>query len=531
MGALQKKLICLCFVLLGSIALPGCASRLWIVSTSLDTADYQQSNIGLLPVVVEPNFAGGEVPLAEIQEIVADRFTSFGVHMGAKPKVISISALDVIHENVQFPYTPGQLARVGAALNLDAAIGVSVVSWYKGDNRQKASIDLIITFVDVKSPQTKYWMLSGSWSARTSAGLPDALRTSLGAHLIDVKWYARAHLNPWGSTKVYPTGEPLVTISSEVPDLGTSKDLALRSIPLTATGIYEGGIASLRVVNDLSNFHHTLYSSPASTSNPAPISLSGPVRVPLSKGRNKIIVSAFSVSGKEGKRVLNVTSNPQRKIYVVPVSVESYKDFPAPVRGRYPIQSFVEAAEHNDAVDLTDTRDLKPTKYELASVLQFVAFSSGTEDPAVILFSGRIAHGLAVGADGKSEATLFLLMRDSSRSYPGIGSVSLKDISSFMLPRWTLVLDVCSDDDLAPLKQQLASSLPPGSIAQVRSCSNAGEESVMRAVADWVRIYSNPLYPQANISLIQTVMRRVPSATLVPPVGFALANGDGRTPR
>jgi hypothetical protein len=530
MGSLQKQLVYWWVVPVCSVLIDGCASRLWIVSTSLNTADYQHSNIGMLPIVADPALEDQGVPLAEMQQVVAEEFSSFGVHMGSRPKETTTLALDAIREHVVFPYTPGQLARVGAALNLDAAVGISVVSWYKGDNTQKASIDLIITFVDVKAPQTKYWMLSGSWSADKSADLPEALRLSLGAQLIDVKWYARAHLIPWGGTKVYPSDEPLVTISSSVPDLGTSEDLPLRSIPLTATGIYEGGIESLRVINETSHFDYTVYSRAKSSVTAAPISLSGSVQVPLSKGGNKIIVTALATSGKEGQRVLKVTSSARPKIHFVPISVTNYKEFPAPLSVQYQVEALRAAAGQNNAVDLTDTQDLKPTKYELANLLQSVSRSSGTEDPAVVLFAGRIAHGLTADSEGKSGATLFLLMKDSSRSYPGIGSVSLKDIRNFTLPRWTLLLDVCSDEDLAPIKEQLASSLPPGSIAEVRSCSRESGESVIHAAADWVRSYSDPRYPQANISVLQTVKSRVPSSILVAPVDFVLANSKGSSP-
>jgi len=532
---------------------------MWIASTRFDTFNYANSRVSLLPTVVNPAYMDSELPVAQIEQVVADEFASIGVRMAPRPQIITASELQAGGGNVEFPYTPGQLARIGAAFdpNLDAAIGISVISFSKGSDSQgqKASVDLLITFVDVHSvgstvptaanvikattalsAPTKYWILSGSWSARKPRELPEALRHSLGFQLINVKWFARARLNPWGSTQVFSPNEPLVTISSPLSDLKNNTSLELRSIPLTATGIYEGGMTSLRVTNDRSHFDYKLFSnvdsiSKDTTSNdsaarsaPAPIFLSSPVVVPLAKGTNKIVVSAMSASGKEGRRVLKLSSISERKIHVVPIAVTRYKEFPTPHSGIRSMETVREAAAENAFVELTDTRSLKPTKYELADVLQYLSLSTGAEDPAVILFSGRIAHGRIPTMDGQPKETLFLLMRDSSRVFPGIGSVSLEEVAQVTLPRWTVVLDVCSDDDLLPFQEQLRNFLPPGSVAYVSSCRSSGQDAILQTVAEWLRRQTDPGYPQATVKLLDAIKRSVPDSIVIPPTGFAFTS-------
>jgi hypothetical protein len=567
MGSLQERLVRVTSILLAGLLLPACASRPWIASTRFDKFDY--AKVILLPTVVNPANTDSELPVEQIEQAVADEFASPGVGLGPRPRVITASELQTGGGHVEFPYTAGQLARIGAAFDpsVDAAIGISVMSSSKGNasQGQKASVDLLVTFVDVHSvgsgtpptavpsvtnvakatnvplAPTKYWIASGSWSAHTLSELPGALRNSIGFQFIDVKWLAKARLKPWGSTQVFSTDEPLVTISSPFSDLNNNVAMKLRSIPLTATGIYEGGMTSLRITNDRSHFDYKLFSSvdsiwknstskdsaanePTSTdftpkTAAAPIFLSGPVLVPLAHGSNKIVVSAVSASGKEGRHVLKLSSIAERKIHMVPIAVTRYKEFPTSNSGIRSMEIVRQAAADNNSVDLTDTLSLKPTKYEIADVLQYLALSTGVEDPAVILFSGRIARGRIPTMDGQPKETLFLLMRDSSRVFPGIGSVSLEEVANITLPRWTVVLDVCSDDDLVVIQEQLRNSLPPGSVAHVSSCRTSGQDAILQAVAEWLSSQSDPRYPQATAKLLATIKRRVPDSIVIPPTG------------
>jgi hypothetical protein len=476
----------------------------------------------LLPTVVNPSYSSAELPVPKIEEVVADQFASFGVRMGARPRSITAAELAAVGQRAQFPYTPSQLARAGSdkRLGLDAAVGISVIAWSRGNEAlgEKASIDLLITFVDLNPSVKKYWVLSGSWSARTLHGIPESLEVSLGGSLIDVKWYARSHLNPWGSTQVFSPDEPLVTISSSIADLEGNLTVPLRSVSLTATGIYDSGLSSLRVTNDAVKFDW-VFSHTDNSSKGAPIFLSTPVLVPLGKGSNRIVVTATSAGGQAGQRVLKVVSTAERKLHVVPIAVAKYEEFATP-HGDYGMAAVRAAAEQNNSVDLTSTSGLKPTKYELAELLQSVSQATGSEDPAIILFSGRVIRGRVPAMDGTPRDTLFLLMRDSSRGFPGIGAVSLQDVTNVIQSRWTVVLAVCSDDDLSFIRQQLQNSMPVGSVAEVTGCENRHQSLLLDTTAGWLRRYTDPRYPQANLDLLETIRRRVTDAIVVPPAGF-----------
>jgi hypothetical protein len=556
MGTLQKVVIRLGVVLFWSSVLSACASRLWIASTKFNTLDYKNSTVLILPTVVNPAYVDAKLPIERIEQAVAEEFDSLGVHMGARPHIITPEQLQTAGLRAQFPYTPGQLAKIGASLpsHPDAVIGISVMASSTSKKpATEASVDLLITFVDVHSAvtssgnlttadksasrnvpasaPTKFWILSGSWTAHSTDELPEALQASLGFHFIDVKWVGRASLNPWGSTQVFSPDDPLVTISSPLPNLGDDKSLERRSIPIVATGIYEGGIASLRITNARTNFNSTLFSNNAKPSGKTnansgdptdPVFLSSPVSVPIAKGRNKIIVSAIGSNTREGHRVLKVTSIADRKIHVLPIAVAQYKEYAIARSGARAMDEVREAASRNSNIELEDTRDLKPTKYELADAVQGLADNAGVEDPAVIVFSGRIAKGSIPTIDGAPKETFFLLMHDSSRAYPGIGSISLEEVVNVLSPRWAIVLDVCTDEDIPSMQNDLRKSLPPGSIAHVDNCRGTGGDKTVLAVAKWIQKQSDSSYPQSILSLLSTVLQKVPDVIVVPPSGATI---------
>jgi hypothetical protein len=528
MGQLRNdKHLSLALLLLSmAVVVSGCATQIGIATTHFNTRDYKNARIILLPTVINPSYSAGDLPVSEIERVVAGQFSPY---LGSKPEIFS--ALNTFPRiSPHFPYTPKQLAKIGSDLKYDGAVGISVASYKEHATDDRSVIDLVISFADTNTPESKNWVLSGTWSAASPKALPKAIG-EIGLHFVDVKWLAFAGARPWGKAAVFSADQPLITISGGAGPLRNEMKVSAKSIALIVGAIYDGRIAEVEISNVSANSTTLLFGAGNLPSNLAPTFIFSPISVPLISGKNTIVATATSANGVASKRQIVVFSTVSTKLHVASVGVSQYSELPNPLAVSAAIKRIDNATAKNSKVDASKSLGPSVSRLDVSHLTQSLARAAGSDDPSLIFVSARASVASTASAteaaraesSPESEGTriidsVVIQMSDTSNEFPGLGSVDLKDFVSFNpTGKRITLLDLCADaETYSAVRSNLRDSLAAGSAAVLRKCDDksvALAALAADALDDPVGVRS----ARFGWELLNEIAKEIPTAVVILP--------------
>jgi len=443
MKPLCNRLGLLCCALL--LLLTGCAlpERGWIAGTTMRWRQYESVTIGVLPLSVNPQFAQDGLPTTAIERAVIDALAapeggSFTLQRVTDPEPGS---------GTGFPLTPKRLLAKGKVIGSRALVGISVAAWTKESIKHgpygegDAQIDLIITFADI-ADSSKEWIVSGTWSARSTDKLPEEIRRGLPLLLLDLRFaLAPNRVAPWFTKNGDLTG-PLLTYLSPDRSLGSGTGdivTGAKTLALAMTTIDDEGIADILVENKSSKFRWRLIGA-KNAAEESPIFLGSQLMVPLAKGANKINITSRSTDPKRTttSREFGVTSTAERGLLVQSVAVGDYQSFSS-VPGAARAANGVASASRDIAAIVGPV--LINEKVTTSAMYQLVEANGrqlASGDDSIFYYAGR---AVLVGS------SVFLALSDYDAASQRGSLLRVEDLPrSEQYAERVLALDLCADE-------------------------------------------------------------------------------------
>lgn len=442
MNTISRALITVVFICL---TLAGCAStqRQLMAGTRMKLRSYAHSNVGILPLSVNPVYASSSLDLEEIRKAVHDELvgkTPVNAHIITSEEIASLPA----NIPVEFPLTPRRIAIIGESLKLDAIIGINILAWSPPVGVHRARISLVISFADV-GDRSRKWVLSSTWKSQTVAKLPDTLRQELGTQFNALNRWLKSGLIPFTSEHGSPE-EPIVTFFSPAGNTPlTERSTSDKTLDIVLTAIDDDGIASLTVENPAVPGYSW---QPPQTSTPQlPVFLSAPLTIPLAPGSNPIRVVATDKDGAVTTRPIALRSTSRRGLHLLALGIGEYPDLPYARGAPEAIDKF--SADRRSMFvsepELLFDKDAKPSRVQEA--LHRTQSSLGLGDEMLIVLAGR---------GGVTRDDPYLALYGTRSATPGSNEseqgvpreLHLSDLAALASERPTLiVIDLCTDAD------------------------------------------------------------------------------------